>query len=59
VIEILLRASADINARTHWWAGGFGVLDDAARPDRDPGLAAFLIERGAIVDAHAAAKLGM
>src|SRR5213593_4184040 len=53
MIDVLLRAGADINARSHWWAGGFGVLDD------DRGLASFLIERGAIVDANAAARLGM
>jgi ankyrin repeat protein len=54
MVDVLLAAGADINARTRWWAGGFGVLDGA-----DPGLASYLIERGAIVDAHAAARLGM
>jgi ankyrin repeat protein len=53
MIDVLLEAGADINRRSHWWAGGFGVLDD------DRGLASFLIERGARVDAHAAARLGM
>src|SRR6266853_6126610 len=53
MIEVLLEAGADINARSHWWAGSFGVLDN------DSGLAPFLIERGAVVDAHAAARLGM
>jgi ankyrin repeat protein len=53
MIDLLLRSGADINARSHWWAGGFGVLDD------DRGLADFLIARGARVDAHAAARLGM
>ncbi len=52
LIDVLLAAGADINARSHWWAGGFGVLDG------DHGLHDLLIERGAIVDAHAAAKLG-
>lgn len=54
MIDVLLRFGADINARSNWWAGGFGILDSA-----DPELAAFLIERGATVDAHAAARLGM
>ncbi|MEP7346790.1 MAG: ankyrin repeat domain-containing protein, partial [Gemmatimonadaceae bacterium] len=36
-----------------WWAGGFGVLDS------DHGLDSFLIERGATVDVHAAARIGM
>ncbi|HLN02017.1 MAG TPA: ankyrin repeat domain-containing protein [Bryobacteraceae bacterium] len=53
-IDVLLRAGADINARSRWWAGGVGVLDECA-----PAMAAFLIERGAVVDAHAAARLGM
>lgn len=53
MIDLLLRAGADINGRSHWWAGSFGVLDD------DRGLAPFLIERGATVDAHAASRLGM
>jgi ankyrin repeat protein len=53
MIDALLHAGADINARSHWWAGSFGVLDN------DSGLEPFLIERGAIVDAHAAARLGM
>ena len=53
-IDVLLRAGADIRRRTEWWAGGFGVLDDC-----DPSLVDFLIERGAIIDACAAARLGM
>src|SRR5687767_4366450 len=27
MIDVLLQSGADINARSHWWAGGFGVLD--------------------------------
>jgi len=53
MIDVLLRAGAGINARSHWWAGSFGVLD------HDGPLASFLIDRGATVDAHAAARLGM
>ena len=53
-IDVLLRAGADIRKRTEWWAGGFGVLDDC-----DPSLADFLIERGAMIDAHSASRLGM
>lgn len=52
MIEALLKAGADINARSHWWAGSFGVLDG------DHGLHDFLIHHGAFVDAHAAARLG-
>ena len=54
MLDVLLEAGADINARSRWWAGGFGVLDNAA-----PDLAAYAIARGARVDANAAAHLGM
>jgi len=53
MVDVLLHAGASIDARSHWWAGGFGVLD--AEGD----LAPFLIERGATIDIHAAARLGM
>jgi ankyrin repeat protein len=53
LIDVLLSAGADINRKSGWWAGGFGVLHGS-----DPGLAPFLIDRGAVVDAHAAARLG-
>src|SRR5215470_10218513 len=52
-IDMLLRFGANIKKRTEWWAGGFGVLDDC-----HPSLADFLIERGAELDAHSAARLG-
>ena len=53
MIDLLLRHGADINARSRWWAGGFGVLDS------ESGLEPFLIDRGARVDACAASRLGM
>lgn len=53
-IDVLLHYGADINKRTEWWAGSFGVLDDC-----DPGMLEFLTERGAVLDAHSAARLGM
>src|SRR6266566_1604817 len=54
MLDVLLEAGADINARSRWWAGGFGLLHGA-----EPDLAAYAIQRGAIVDVHAAARLGM
>ena len=54
MLDVLLAAGADINGRSRWWAGGFGVLDSAP-----PELAAYAIERGAVVDVHAAARLGL
>src|SRR5215472_12341554 len=53
-IDVLLRAGSDINVRSQGWAGGRGVLDECL-----PELAAFLMERGALVDAHSASRLGM
>jgi hypothetical protein len=53
-IDVLLAAGADIHKRTEWKPGGFGVLDDC-----DPGMVEFLMERGAVLDPHAAARLGM
>lgn len=54
MLDVLLAAGADLNAKSRWWAGGFGLLHTAS-----PELAAYAIERGAIVDVHAAARLGM
>lgn len=54
MIDLLLEHGADIDGRSHWWAGSFGVLDNCT-----PALAPFLIERGATVDANAASRLGM
>lgn len=53
MIDALLALGANINCRSHWWAGGFGVLHtfDAALGDA-------LIERGAELDVHSAASLG-
>ena len=41
MLDALLDAGADIDARSKWWAGGFGVLDQA-----EPAVAA-----GAAADA--------
>src|SRR5262245_19041436 len=54
MLEVLLAAGADINAKSRWWAGGFGLLHGAS-----PELATYAIERGAVVDVHAAARLGL
>jgi hypothetical protein len=54
MLDVLLEAGADINGRSRWWAGSFGLLDSASDD-----LAAYAISRGAVVDAHAAARLGM
>lgn len=53
MIKVLLRHGADINNRSSWWAGSFGVLDGANEQ-----MAQFLIERGAKLDIHSAAEQG-
>ena len=52
LVDLLLANGASINQRSHWWAGGFHVLED------DHGLADFLMTRGAVLDAKSAAQLG-
>lgn len=53
-IDVLLNAGASIRKRTEWWSGAFGLLDDC-----DPSLVEFLLQRGAVLDAHSAARLGL
>src|SRR5438093_4896784 len=53
MLDVLIEAGAEINAKSRWWAGGFGLLDCAT-----PELARYAIERGAVVEVHAAARLG-
>jgi ankyrin repeat protein len=53
MIDVLLAAGADVNAKSQWWAGGFGFLHVC-----DLELADYAIGRGAFVDVHAAARLG-
>ena len=54
MLDVLLEFGADLNAKSRWWAGGFGLLHTAP-----PDLAHYAIERGARVDIHAAARLGL
>jgi ankyrin repeat protein len=53
MVDLLLELGADIDERSDWWAGGFGVL-----PNDNREFAEYLISRGATVDAHTAAHLG-
>ena len=53
IVDALLEAGANLNERTRWWAGSFGVLDFASHK-----LAEYLISRGAAIDIHAACRLG-
>ncbi len=53
LVDVLLDFGADINARSHWAPGSFGVLDGTEQR-----AAEHLIARGARLDVHAAAHLG-
>lgn len=54
VVDLLLELGADVNQRSDWWAGSFGVLDSGSDE-----MAAYLLSRGAALTPHAAARLGM
>ncbi|HUS36302.1 MAG TPA: ankyrin repeat domain-containing protein, partial [Verrucomicrobiae bacterium] len=54
MLDLLLENGANINAKSQWWAGGFGLLDFASDD-----LAQYAIQRGARIEAHSAARLGM
>jgi ankyrin repeat protein len=56
IVDVLLRAGADINQKSHWWAGGFHVLDGAGH---QPWLPSFLIGRGAVLEIHHAVEFSM
>jgi ankyrin repeat protein len=53
MVDLLLELGADIDQRSDWWAGSFGVLDSAS-----DGMAAHVLQRGATLTPHAAARLG-
>jgi ankyrin repeat protein len=55
LLDVLLDHGADLNLKSAWWAGGFGLLEYDCTPEE----AAPLIERGAVPDVFAAAHLGM
>jgi ankyrin repeat protein len=55
LLNVLLAYGADLNLKSAWWAGGFGILEHGCTPEE----AAPLIARGALVDVFAAAHLGM
>jgi hypothetical protein len=53
VVDVLLEFGADINLRSEWKAGPYGVLDECSAE-----IAGELLARGAELTAHAAARLG-
>ena len=54
MLDLLLSHGADINAKSTWEHGGFGILEHVKPEQAGP-----LIARGAKVDVWAAANLGM
>jgi ankyrin repeat protein len=54
MLDLLIAQGADINARSAWEMGGFGILENATS-EQMPAL----IERGARIDVWSAAKFGM
>ena len=61
LIQVLLDASASIDAKSSWWAGGTSALQHATGSmlSYNRELAEYLIEQGATIDAHSAAGLDM
>jgi Ankyrin repeat len=55
MVDVLLAHGADLNLKSDWWAGPFGILEWDITPEE----AAPLIARGATVDIFAACHLGM
>ena len=53
MIDALIAAGADLNQKSKWEPGGFGILDRV-----EDELGDYLISRGAEIDIHAAAHLG-
>lgn len=51
MVDLLLDLGADINQRSDWWAGSFGVLDSASDE-----LFQHLLDRGATLTPHAASR---
>lgn len=52
-LDCLIAAGADINQKSLWWAGGYGVLHDVDATTAQP-----LTDRGAKLDVWSAASLG-
>lgn len=55
LVDALIEHGADINARSKWWAGGFGILESGLTLEQ----ATPLIQRGARITPWAGAGLGL
>lgn len=54
MLDLLVEHGADLNRKSTWWAGGFGILE----AELEPSLYEALIERGATVSVWAASHQG-
>lgn len=52
LVDLLIEHGADLNQKSKWWAGGFGILEGVSSEVAQP-----LIQRGAPVDIWAASGL--
>lgn len=52
LLDLLIEYGADVNRKTTWWAGGFGLAED-----QPPGVALPLLERGVVEDIWVAVRL--
>ena len=61
LVDVLLDAGADIDAKSSWWAGETSALQQATGSmlAYNKEFADYLIHRGATIDAHAAAGLDL
>jgi hypothetical protein len=54
MLDTLIEFGADLNAKSSWWAGPFGLLHVLPKD-----LALYAVQRGAKLDIHSAARLGL
>ena len=61
LVDVLLDAGADIDAKSSWWAGGTSALQQAAGSmlAYNEVISQYLINRGATIEPHGAAGLDM
>lgn len=61
MVDVLLQNGADIDIKSDWWAGGVSAMNwvTGSMMGYNRELAEYLIERGATIDAHAAAGLDL
>ena len=61
MVDVLLQNGADLDVKSDWWAGGVSAMNwvTGSMMSYNRELAEYLIECGAMIDAHAAAGLDL